>query len=516
MFNKSQSGADGKAPTRTRAKRHPFRWVAFVFFVLCVSVYFPSIASLVFLLAALLICPIRRFREVGFMQRMEGDVASFGLPTNLVVNVVATALFLLGTMIAPSSSGATRSAPRQTNDGLLSVTGDIEYSHDPVNIFDYVVCSDQKAKLEATNDVVASEVGSQVVTIKISRSIFRNSEEDVELIVRDTQSPTIELTEDSVEVMMGDPFDATSNVKAVTDPVDGELAEVQEEPRAKQGEVGLDRLYDEGWYLVSSADTSKVGEQEVTVQAVDQHGNEATASYQLKVVDPFEDVHFNKKTSDLEYSNKKLDPTKLIKCSDPEVSFTADKISLNKVGDIKVTYTLTKGNATKKEVRTFHVRDTKEPHISIGQDELSIEQGESFDPYGNVVSVEDEVDGPLERVQEERSDNGNGWYTVQGSYDVNVPSKYFFTVIACDRNGNRVTKEFSLLVKDPPAPEASSSDQGYSAPVHDYIVNTNTGKFHYPYCRDVNKMNESNKSYVTATRDEIIGWGYSPCGHCHP
>jgi len=49
-----------------------------------------------------------------------------------------------------------------------------------------------------------------------------------------------------------------------------------------------------------------------------------------------------------------------------------------------------------------------------------------------------------------------------------------------------------------------------------YVLNTNTMKFHYPDCASVYQMNEKNKEYVSAARDEIISWGYSPCGNCHP
>jgi len=49
-----------------------------------------------------------------------------------------------------------------------------------------------------------------------------------------------------------------------------------------------------------------------------------------------------------------------------------------------------------------------------------------------------------------------------------------------------------------------------------YIVNTNTGKFHNPSCGSVSKMKESNKWYYQGTRDELISMGYSPCGNCHP
>ena len=49
-----------------------------------------------------------------------------------------------------------------------------------------------------------------------------------------------------------------------------------------------------------------------------------------------------------------------------------------------------------------------------------------------------------------------------------------------------------------------------------YIVNVNTGKFHYPWCSSVSQMNESNKWYYSGTRDSLIGQGYDPCKRCNP
>lgn len=49
-----------------------------------------------------------------------------------------------------------------------------------------------------------------------------------------------------------------------------------------------------------------------------------------------------------------------------------------------------------------------------------------------------------------------------------------------------------------------------------YILNTNSGKFHYPWCRSVDDMKDSNKSTFTGTREEVIAKGYDPCGNCHP
>ncbi len=50
----------------------------------------------------------------------------------------------------------------------------------------------------------------------------------------------------------------------------------------------------------------------------------------------------------------------------------------------------------------------------------------------------------------------------------------------------------------------------------DYVLNTNTHKFHYPSCSSVNQMSEKNKQYFTGTRDEVISMGYDPCKRCKP
>lgn len=50
----------------------------------------------------------------------------------------------------------------------------------------------------------------------------------------------------------------------------------------------------------------------------------------------------------------------------------------------------------------------------------------------------------------------------------------------------------------------------------EYILNTNTNKFHYPSCKSVKQMKEENKKEYTGTRDEIISQGYSACKNCNP
>ena len=62
----------------------------------------------------------------------------------------------------------------------------------------------------------------------------------------------------------------------------------------------------------------------------------------------------------------------------------------------------------------------------------------------------------------------------------------------------------------------SQASDSSSAETCDYVLNTNSKKFHKPDCTAVAKMSDGNKDYFTGTRDEVIAQGYDPCGICKP
>lgn len=64
-----------------------------------------------------------------------------------------------------------------------------------------------------------------------------------------------------------------------------------------------------------------------------------------------------------------------------------------------------------------------------------------------------------------------------------------------------------------PLPEQSSEP---ATEVSTYILNTNTKRFHYPSCSSVDEMKDKNKQEYTGTLDELIAYGYKPCGRCKP
>ena len=49
----------------------------------------------------------------------------------------------------------------------------------------------------------------------------------------------------------------------------------------------------------------------------------------------------------------------------------------------------------------------------------------------------------------------------------------------------------------------------------EYILNTNTKKFHLPDCSSVTDMDEDNREEFSGSREELIDMGYEPCGRCN-
>lgn len=85
-------------------------------------------------------------------------------------------------------------------------------------------------------------------------------------------------------------------------------------------------------------------------------------------------------------------------------------------------------------------------------------------------------------------------------------------------DGVKQEEQNPVTVTPTPSPESAKQEPttDREASQADYILNTNTKKFHYPTCSSVNDMKEKNKQEFFGTRDEAISNGYSPCGRCKP
>ena len=60
------------------------------------------------------------------------------------------------------------------------------------------------------------------------------------------------------------------------------------------------------------------------------------------------------------------------------------------------------------------------------------------------------------------------------------------------------------------------ADDGLVQESTEYILNTNSHKFHKPDCAYAGDIKEENRQVYKGSRDILIAQGYSPCGGCKP
>ena len=83
-------------------------------------------------------------------------------------------------------------------------------------------------------------------------------------------------------------------------------------------------------------------------------------------------------------------------------------------------------------------------------------------------------------------------------------------------SGLEAPREGPSTSADTSESEGATAQHAAEGDVRTYVLNTNTGRFHYPDCKSVLDMSDKNKQVVEATRDDIIHEGYQPCGVCKP
>ena len=80
--------------------------------------------------------------------------------------------------------------------------------------------------------------------------------------------------------------------------------------------------------------------------------------------------------------------------------------------------------------------------------------------------------------------------------------------------GSAVSEEPSTPVT-PQKPEESETS-GAGTVQADYVLNTNTKKFHLPSCSSADDIKESNRQEYNGSREDLIAQGYDPCKRCNP
>lgn len=103
---------------------------------------------------------------------------------------------------------------------------------------------------------------------------------------------------------------------------------------------------------------------------------------------------------------------------------------------------------------------------------------------------------------------GDSWLSSEkGNSDSSSGGNSAVSQSAADKSGTQQVAVQTESVKETSAPVSTGTE---------YILNTNTKKFHYPSCSSVKQMKASNKKEYTGSRDDLIAQGYDPCKKCNP
>ena len=103
---------------------------------------------------------------------------------------------------------------------------------------------------------------------------------------------------------------------------------------------------------------------------------------------------------------------------------------------------------------------------------------------------------------------GDSWLSSEkGNSDSSSGGNSAVSQSAADKSGTQQAAVQTESVKETSAPVSTGTE---------YILNTNTKKFHYPSCSSVKQMKASNKKEYIGPRDDLIAQGYDPCKKCNP
>ena len=131
--------------------------------------------------------------------------------------------------------------------------------------------SDEKVKVDKVSGYDSKKVGDQTLKVTFTDG-DRSTEKEIKVTVKDTKKPEITLKKDKITITAGDKLTLKDNVKAVKDPVDGDLKYSDKE------------LKKSGYYISKGKlNAKKAGTYEATVTAFDVNGNKTEKKFKVIV-----------------------------------------------------------------------------------------------------------------------------------------------------------------------------------------------------------------------------------------
>ena len=284
------------------------------------------------------------------------------------------------------------------------------------------------------------------------------------------------------------------------------------------------------------------GAYHVGVMATDSAGNSTKGTVDVTAVNKvlpeikLERTKLELNDGDTGYDFRKIASASSTVYGDLTESITVDdsQVRFGVPGEYEVVYHVADKDGNERGASlAVIIKDKTAPVLNVPVTEFAVTVGDEKPDYLAGVTAKDRVDGDLtEKVQ---VDDLSVNYGAAGTYPL--------VFLVADAADNLIKVEVTVKVSEPaptptpeptptptptpevtpteaPTPEVTPTVQAApeptQAPKETYILNTNTKKFHYPWCSSVKKMSAKNKREFTGTRDEVTDMDYTPCQRCNP
>ena len=156
--------------------------------------------------------------------------------------------------------------------------------------------------------------------------------------------------------------------------------------------------------------------------------------------------------------------------------------------------------------------DKEPPVIELYSDTIEITDGDEYSPGDNIKSVKDDIDGDIIKADSNLNETGKEYYFIDSSkLDTSKVGEYSVKVIARDKVGNEVTKEFIVKVNARNDESSSSPSTAGNNSASGSKNNTNNSVKNNKTSNSNNKENISSENNNSETSSNIDNKSEQTC-----
>lgn len=151
----------------------------------------------------------------------------------------------------------------------------------------------------------------------------------------------------------------------------------------------------------------------------------------------------------VEYGTANYNVNDLIKKVEGEIVSIKNDVDTSIVGEQEVVVEVKKENIVREVPIVVSVVDTVAPVIQLESEVVTITQGDDYDLTSNIVSVHDEIEGPISYARDVTEDSRSYYHFRYNDVEIDHVGSHEVTVAAKDQHGNASMITFLLKVLEP-------------------------------------------------------------------